>query len=85
MINLTLAIKQIQKEIDDKTLAFNEEIAPLTDTLESLHKVNEACLICEGRGKVLRSRACAEDDRPDPNDPSDWIKCPFCHGTGRIK
>lgn len=52
-------------------------------TLEDLKKKNTLCLKCFGKGKVLRSRSCAEDDRPDPDDPNDYIRCDRCHGSGR--
>lgn len=52
--------------------------------LASMRAINTTCEKCEGRGKVLRTRACAEDDRPDPTDPNDWETCPACHGTGGV-
>ena len=85
MINVVPAIKMIQKEIDEKTIAFNAEIQPLKDALKALVDVNEICVACEGKGKVLRKRLCAEDDRPDPNDPRDYIICFACSGSGRQK
>lgn len=60
-----------------------ELIGQQRSTLELLKKKNTLCLKCFGKGKVLRSRACAEDDRPDPDDPSDYIRCDRCNGSGR--
>lgn len=55
---------------------------PYLDSLEKLREINQACEYCNGTGRVLRNRSCAEDDRPDPNDLSDYIKCRGCNGTG---
>ena len=56
---------------------------PLKEGLEHLLTLNDVCEACEGKGKVLRHRVCAEDDRPDPNDPRDYLVCPLCKGTGK--
>ena len=82
MINLVPAIHEIEKIIAVRKSQFMKEIEPYQQSLESLRKINEACEVCGGAGKKLRSRSCAEDERPDPNDPKDWEKCQFCGGTG---
>lgn len=85
MLNLVESMNEIKrrrdvyaKEAEDKLKAFDE-------TYKILFDMNEACPNCNGLGKKLRSRACAEDDAPDPNDPRDWNACPWCGGTGRAK
>lgn len=83
MINLVLAIKEIEKEIDALTAEYRNKLKPYQDSLKQLRIINEACERCNGKGKILRSRCCAEDDRPDPNDPTDYIICPVCKGSGR--
>lgn len=83
MLNLVPAIKEIEKVIREKESTFNQEIQPYKDSLAQLRKLNETCEECGGRGWTLRPRACAEDDRPDPNDPTDRLKCYRCGGTGR--
>ena len=83
--NVVPAIKAIEDQISQITRQYQQEIAPYESSLEELRKINEACEHCNGEGKVLRRRACAEDDRPNPNDPSDYIKCPRCDGTGLAK
>lgn len=42
------------------------------------------CPKCGGTGLVLRSRSCAEDDPPDPNDPADYEACCMCDGAGVV-
>lgn len=44
----------------------------------------EICPLCGGYGWRLRSRACAEDDPPNPNDPGDYIPCGVCKRVGWI-
>lgn len=82
MLNLIPAMDAIkakrQKLIEDK----DREIQALDIAFKTLCELNEACLYCGGQGKKLRARACAEDDRPNPNDPNDWEICPSCKGTG---
>lgn len=83
MINLTPAIKELEREIRDRQHRFEEQIRPYKDSLKQLKELNEACEYCLGAGSILRARACAEDDRPDPNDPQDYRTCPYCNGSGR--
>ena len=84
-MNLVPAIKELEAEIRTRTAAFEKMIQPYRDSVEQLRKLNDACEHCNGLGKVLRSRACAEDDAPDPDDPRDWLQCDYCHGTGKKK
>lgn len=84
-LNLVPAIKAIEGEIRQLKAEYQAKLRPYEDSLKQLQEINTACLKCYGKGKVLRSRACAEDDAPDPNDPRDWNVCDECHGTGRIK
>lgn len=83
-LNLVPAIREIEAQIRDITAEFEAKVKPYKDSLDALRRVNQACERCGGEGRVLRSRACAEDDRPDPNDPSDYNTCPICHGTGLV-
>ena len=82
-MNLVPAIRELEQEIRKRTSAFEKEIQPYRDSVAQLRKLNTACEVCNGTGKVLRSRACAEDDAPDPDDPRDWLKCFKCNGTGK--
>ena len=84
ILNLVPAIKEIESKIQKMEYEFEQEVGPYRDSLEQLRKLNQACEHCNGLGKKLRSRACAEDDI-DPNDPRDWEKCYHCNGTGVIK
>lgn len=84
-LNLVPAIREVEAQIHKLEAKFDAEVKPYRDSLEALRKINQACERCNGEGKVLCSRACAEDDRPDPNDPRDYITCPICHGTGLSK
>lgn len=81
-LNLVPAIRELEREIRIQESEFNSRMKPYRDSLEHLRKLNTACETCEGTGRVLRSRACAEDDRSDPNDPSDYKVCDICKGTG---
>lgn len=81
-LNLVPAIREVEAQIRQLTAEFEKKVKPYNDSLAALRKVNTACERCEGIGKVLRSRACAEDDRPDPDDPRDWNTCPVCQGSG---
>lgn len=84
-LNLVPAIREIERQISKMESDFESQIAPYKKSLVELRKINTACESCGGEGRVLRSRACAEDDRPDPNDPTDWRKCDKCGGTGLAK
>lgn len=79
-LNLVPAILEIEREIE-----YKEKLKPYQNSLSYLKKLNTACLYCNGIGKVLRKRICAEDDRPDPNDPNDYVYCKQCKGTGLEK
>lgn len=81
-LNLVPAIREIEAQIRQIKADFERKVKPYNDSLAALRKINTACEKSAGTGKVLRSRACAEDDRPDPDDPSDWNTCPVCHGSG---
>lgn len=81
-LNLVPAIKEIKAKIQEKEAQFELDIKPYKDSLEQLRKLNQACEYCNGLGKKLRSRSCAEDDRPDPNNPMDYVSCSKCGGTG---
>lgn len=82
MPNVVSAIKEISAERQKVEAELKSKLAGYDMALAALRAVNTVCETCEGKGKVLRSRACAEDDRPDPADPNDWETCPTCHGTG---
>ncbi|MCM1222438.1 MAG: hypothetical protein NC548_49020 [Lachnospiraceae bacterium] len=84
-LNLVPAIREIEHQISKMESDFEAKILPYKRSLIELRKINTACEFCGGEGRVLRSRACAEDDRPDPNDPTDWLKCSKCCGTGLAK
>lgn len=74
-INLLPAIREIEKEIQNKQEEFNKEIAPYKESLTYLRQINTACEQCGGEGKKFR-RACAEDE-------GEYYPCKACHGTGR--
>lgn len=82
MVNLLPAIEALKLERREKTAEFERQIAAIDAAIAAVSKANEACTFCGGQGWRLRPRACAEDDRPDPNDPSDRIPCKACKGTG---
>lgn len=82
MLNLVPAIKSIEDQLADEKAEYQKRIKPYKDSLAALREINEACERCDGKGKILRSRSCAEDDRPDPNDPRDYNTCPQCGGSG---
>ena len=83
MPNLVKAINEMNNVRQEAIKRHEAELKQINDAILLLQKYNTACTLCDGVGKRLRSRACAEDDRPDPNDPSDWITCPACNGTGQ--
>lgn len=82
MPNLVAALKELRKEKADLETEYKSKMIGIETAILAVQRINTVCEKCEGKGKVLRSRACAEDDRPDPNDPSDWVTCPECNGTG---
>lgn len=82
-VNLVEAIHTVEEQISNMESEFERKIAPYRNGLEALRKMNTVCTKCGGLGKRLRSRACAGDDAPDPNDPSDYIRCDRCHGSGK--
>lgn len=84
-LNLVPAIREVEHQIHMMEFDHAEKIKPYRDSLKSLREINQACEKCNGAGKVLRSRACAEDDPPDPDDPRDYNVCPVCHGTGLVQ
>lgn len=82
MLNLVPAIKAIQSQIREIEYEYQVKLKPFNDSLKQLREINEACERCNGEGKILRNRSCAEDDAPDPNDPRDYRVCPDCKGSG---
>lgn len=83
MLNLLPAIDELQKRKKHIEGLYQTELDGVNRALEILIQMNEACPVCGGHGKKLRGRNRAEDDRPDPDNPADWVKCPVCGGTGR--
>lgn len=83
-LNLVPAIKAIENEIKKLDAEHNKKIKPYIDSLIQLREINTACEFCCGKGKILRKRSCAEDDRPDPEDPRDYVICPSCGGSGLL-
>lgn len=81
-INLVPAIKALEEQIKEIRLEYLETVMPYEDSLRELRKLNTVCERCNGTGKLLRNRSCAEDDRPDPEDPNDYEPCKLCGGTG---
>lgn len=84
MPNLVAALKELRKEKADLEAEYKSKLIGIDTAILAVQRINTVCEKCEGKGKVLRPRACAEDDRPDPNDPNDWITCPECHGSGGV-
>ena len=82
VLNLVPAIYEIKAQIRTIEAEYDAAIKPYKESLAALRKINQACENCCGKGRVLRSRSCAEDDAPDPNDPNDYNTCSVCHGTG---
>lgn len=84
-MNLLPALEEMRRQIQKVKSEKDMELHELEQGLDALKKLNTYCESCGGVGKTLRSRACAEDDRPDENDPRDWRKCNYCGGTGRVR
>lgn len=59
--------------------------AEMNTLKQQAKKDGRLCPVCHGAGKVLRSRACAEDDPPDPDDPTDYEPCVLCQGLGFVR
>lgn len=83
--NLIPAITAMVKQRDSYIYSMNRKISEMDEGLKILRRLNTVCEECGGGGWILRSRACAEDDRPDPNDPRDRKVCPICGGSGRAR
>lgn len=81
-LNLLDAIRSLEAQRAKEVADHEETIRNLDAAILAVRKTNEVCWICGGKGWKLRARACAEDDRPDPDDPADRITCRACHGTG---
>ena len=82
-INAKAGIEEVEAAISAKQEKYSADLQEKTTLLHSLEEKNHLCLVCKGEGRVLRFRSCAEDDRPDPNDPRDYVVCSRCHGSGR--
>lgn len=82
-LNLVPAIKEIEQQIRDMEYKHKQTIQPYLDSLSALREINQVCENCNGDGMVLRPRACAEDDAPDPSRLEDYIVCSVCNGSGR--
>lgn len=81
-LNLLPAMRDLDQQIRDLKTKYERDLADLQHAREVVGKLNETCPFCDGRGWNLRKRACAEDDRPDPDDPRDRVPCSACHSTG---
>lgn len=81
-LNLLEAIHTLEKQRNQEIHEHEERLRNIDAAITAVRKANEVCWFCGGAGYKLRERVCAEDDRPDPNDPRDRIKCKACHGTG---
>lgn len=84
-LNLIPAIKAIEEQLKAIETEYLKKRIPYEESLKKLREINETCEVCFGRGKVLRERACLEDDRTDLNDPTDYVTCSSCHGIGKSK
>lgn len=82
IINLIPAIEALKEERRKKVEEFEKQMAVMDAAISAVGKANQACTFCNGKGWRLRSRVCAEDDRPDPDDPRDRVTCKACRGTG---
>lgn len=68
-------IKQLKETIAQHTETHEAVIFVYKNALHELRKINDTCERCEGTGRILKPRACAEDDRTE-------ITCHCCNGTG---
>lgn len=84
MLNFVEPMKEIKRRREAYAKEAEEKLKVFDEAYKVLFDMNEACPNCDGQGKKLRSRACAEDDAPDPNDPRDWNVCTWCGGSGRV-
>lgn len=82
MINLLTTIGALRERRNKMATEYALQLQRLDDAISAIGKINEACTFCGGKGYRLRERVCAEDDRPNPDDPRDRITCKPCHGTG---
>lgn len=85
MLNLIEAMDEINNRRSEVSKEYEMKLKAFDEAYKVLADMNEACIVCKGKGKILRIRACAEDDRPDPDNPRDWNTCSMCHGTGRVQ
>lgn len=76
------ALKVKENPIKNK---YEPQITELKRILLSLKSNNEVCEQCKGKGKILRSRVCVEDDSVDLNDPNNWETRDMCRGSGLEK
>lgn len=84
MANLVQPLSELRKERAKVKADLEAKLKGYDIAIAALEALNDTCEKCGGSGKVLRSRACAEDDRPDPNNPNDWVTCAVCGGTGKV-
>lgn len=81
IINLLPNIQTLEKEIRKKEIIFQEEIAPLKNTLNKLKEINQACIKCEGTGKVYTEILSPFYGRTEIVVDT----CPICNGSGLNK
>lgn len=81
-LNLLEAIKSLERQRNEAVAEHEKRLKNLDAAITAVRMANEVCWFCNGKGWKPRTRACAEDDRIDPNDPFDRIPCAACHGTG---
>lgn len=81
-LNLLEAIHTLEAQRAQEVEEHAERLRNIDAAIKAVRMANEVCWVCGGTGGKLRSRVCAEDDRPDPNDPRDYTVCKACHGTG---
>jgi hypothetical protein len=73
-MNVVPAIKAIEAEIGSIKAKHRMELEPYETSLRELRKINTACEMCAGKGKVFK-RSCAEDE-------GDYYECSACNGSG---